>query len=467
MLHLLFFMNLTGILFYMLCSIIFPYRKNILPFKCRIFIYRLNMIFFIIPFPLFLPYLRKFIKNFDVKVPFDPSLRNGSHITIRFLDNIYLMLPKPNLIFVLVLLLWVISSICLFIINTRDQKNFKQFYRTFDLLMEEELINGSINASDLVHDAKKELNVNRKIKIYTLDTLRIPHIFGLFHLKLCLPSKWDIPEQIYYIVIKHEIAHILHKDILFQFLTLIACSINGLNPVVHILKSRIARYEELFADACACTGSSKDNRLAFANALIDLSANSAITPNASIKGLWFKKDKHSLEERVIYIVQNKYIEYTPTKSAFVVTISLIMFIISAIPAISFNLPAALASNDDVITFDSVDTFDINTLSSEDMLNPLSGSEPLSKNDFYSLLNSLDFSNTDTYCIDENGTIFEIPTSNHANCQHKFFEVYISHHDQNPDGSCTVMIQKAQKCTKCKDIELVKRYASTTFNKCPH
>lgn len=425
------------------------------------------MIFFIIPFPLFIPYLRKFIKNFDIHIPFDPSLKNGSHITIRFVDDIYVMLPKPSLILIIILMLWVISSICLFMFNTRDQKNFRQFHRTFDLFMEEELINGSINASDLVHKAMQELNVNKKIKIYTLNTLRIPHVFGIFHLKLCLPSKWDIPEQIYYIAIKHEIAHVLHKDLPFQFLSLIACSIHGLNPVVHILKSRIGHHEELYADACACTGISKNNRLAFANALIDLAGASVITPNASIKGLWFKKSAHSLEERVFHIMQNKYFEYSPPKSAFVITISIIIFIISAIPAISFNLPAALVSNDNAIKFESVDTFDINTLSSEDMMNPLSGSEPLSKNGFYSLLNSLDFSKKDTYCIDENGTVFDVTTPTHTDCKHDFTQVYVSHHSKNADSSCVVIIYKSQKCTKCRDIENIKRYTSTTFNECPH
>ena len=56
MIRLLFFMNLTGFLFFILCTILFPYRKDFLPSRVRIFICRLNMMFYIIPFPLFLPY---------------------------------------------------------------------------------------------------------------------------------------------------------------------------------------------------------------------------------------------------------------------------------------------------------------------------------------------------------------------------------------------------------------------------
>ena len=96
MIRLLFFMNLTGFLFFILCTILFPYRKDFLPSRVRIFICRLNMMFYIIPFPLFLPYLRKFTQNRNIKIPFDPSLKNGSHIAIRFIDDIYLMLPKYN-----------------------------------------------------------------------------------------------------------------------------------------------------------------------------------------------------------------------------------------------------------------------------------------------------------------------------------------------------------------------------------
>ncbi len=258
MLRLLFFMNLTGFIFFILCTILFPYKKDFLPSRVRIFIYRLNMIFFIIPFPLFLPYLRKFFKTTRLKIPFDPSLKNGSHIVIRFIDDVYLMLPKPNLILIAILLLWLISSICLYIINSRDQIKFKRFHHTFDLFMDEILINGSINAPSLVQKAMKEMNINREIKLYILPGLRVPHVTGIFHLKLFLPANWDVSEQIYYIAIKHEMAHILHNDLPFQFLILIACSIHGLNPIVHILKSRIQSHEEIYADACSCTNITKE-----------------------------------------------------------------------------------------------------------------------------------------------------------------------------------------------------------------
>lgn len=467
MLRLLFFMNFTGIIFFILCTILIPYKKSFLPSKYRIFVYRLNMMFFIIPFPLFLPYLRKFIKNISIKIPFDPALKNGTHITIRFIDDIYLMLPKPNLILILVLLIWFLSSIYLFIKNTNDKHNFNKFHRTFDLFMEEKPINGYINASELVKTAMRELNVKRKIKVYTLDRLRVPHVSGIFHLKLFLPANWNITDQVYYIVIKHEIAHIRHQDLPFQFLSLIACSINGFNPVVHILKSRIAYHEELHADACACTNIAKTDRIAYANAIIDLTAPLFNTPNVPIKGLDNKNDKHLLEERVIHIVSNQDCKNKPIKLAFVAMISFFIFILSALPAISYNLPAALACDDDAIKFESIDTFDINTLSTENYMDPLSVSEPLSIDNFYTLLASLDFSNNNTYCVDKNGKISDINSIKHIDCMHHFNEVYISHHNTNSDGSCTVIIHQAQKCTKCNDVEIIEDYTTTRFSICPH
>lgn len=467
MLRLLFFMNFSGIIFFLLCAILFPYKKDFLPSKYRILIHRLNMMFFIIPFPLFLPYMRKFINDISIKIPFDPSLKNGSHITIRFIDDVYLMLPKPNLILIIVLLIWFFSSIYLFMKNTRDQHNFKKFQRTFDLFMEEKLINGSINATELVKSAMQELNVNRKIKVYTLERLCVPHISGIFHLKLFLPANWNITEQVYYLVIKHEIAHIRHNDLPFQFLSLIACSINGINPVVHVLKSRIEHHEELYADACACTDSTKPNRIAFANAIIDLTTPCYKNPDIPLKGLGFKNDKRLLEERVFHIVKNEYDRSSPIKLAYVGILSFIIFILSALPAVSYNLPAALASDDDAIKFESIDTFDINTLSTENMMDPLSESEPLSVDDFYTLLNSLDFSNNNTYCVDKNGTVSFVNTLKHVDCKHHFTEVYVSHHNKGSDGSCTVVIHKARKCTKCKDIEIIENYTTTKFSICPH
>ncbi len=467
MLRLLFFMNLTGFIFFILCTILFPYKKDFLPSKVRIFIYRLNMIFFIIPFPLFLPYLRRFFKTTKLNIPFDPSLKNGSHIAIRFIDDVYLILPKPTLILISILLLWMISSICLYIINSRDQIKFKRFHRTFDLFMDEKLINGSINASDLVQKAMKEMNISREIKIYILHGLHVPHVTGIFHLKLFLPANWDVSEQIYYITIKHEMAHILHKDLPFQFLVLIACSIHGLNPIVHILKTRIQSHEEIYADACSCTNIPKDERLAFANALIDLSATANKPLHVALKGLGFQNNKRLLEQRVYHIVKNDYKNYKPTKSAFVCLISIIIFILSALPAISYNLPAALASNNDVLEFETIDNFSVDVLSSENTLESLTKSTQFLENELYSLLNTFDFSKNDTYCVDKNGNIYDVSSSYHEKCNHIFIPVDVLKHEKNTDTSCNVAVQKAQRCTKCGDIKIIKNYTSTTFINCPH
>ena len=467
MIRLLFFMNLTGFLFFILCTILFPYRKDFLPSRVRIFICRLNMMFYIIPFPLFLPYLRKFTQNRNIKIPFDPSLKNGSHIAIRFIDDIYLMLPKPNIILIIIILLWLISSICLYIINTRDQIKFKRFQRTFDLFMEDNLINGSINASDLVHKAMREMNVKRKIKVYTLGRLHVPHVSGLFQLKIFLPANWDVSEQVYYMAIKHEVAHILHKDLLFQFLALIACSIHGLNPIVHILKSRMESHEELYADACSCSDSSKDERLAFAYALIDLSAASSKTLHVPLRGLGLKNDKRLLEERAVHIVKNDYKSYKSTKQLFVGSVSVIMFIISAIPAISYKIPAELASKEDVLKFETIDHFNVDVLSTENTLEPLPKSRQYLENELYSLLDTFDFTKNDTYCIDKEGNIYDVNNIHSEECRHVFILIDVLHHEKNLDIGCNVTVHKAKRCTKCGNIEIIEPYTSTAFIHCPH
>lgn len=466
MIRLLFFINVTGIIFYVLQAILLPFKKISLPPGYRIFICRLNMLFFIIPFPLLLPYIRRYFKDFIIKIPFDPSLKNGSHITVNLANDVCIMLPKPNVLQILFLLVWMIVSIRLFIKYTHDQNKLNGFHSSFDLFMDEMLINDSIDATELVHMAMDELNIKKKIHIYTLENLFVPHVSGIFHLRLCLPLYWDVSEQVYYMAIKHELAHIIHKDLLFQRLGFIACSIHCYNPIVHILTSRINNYDELHADECACSRTSKQERISYANAIIDLSEIISNAHNMFYKGLGTKRNSKSfIEERVMLIVKNDYCKSRPIKLIYATIISLLIFIISAIPAMSYNLPAAMTSQ--TLATDSIDMLDVDILPLQNNTNPLYGVSHPSENELYTLLDNLDFSDKDAYCVDKNENIFDISPPSYTECNHSFEPVKIIRHIKNKNGSCIIQVFNGSRCTKCYIVDYKDLYTTTKFEKCYH
>lgn len=461
-------MNTMGSLFFILHALLLPFKKKYLPPEYRVFICRINLLLYLIPFPAVFYYLRRYFNNIALKTPLDPFRYNGSHITVHFTKDACFMLPKPNFIEILWIFTWITVCIILVTKNLFHKNRLHVFHSFFSLFFNDEEECCSAEVDHLVQTAVIELNMKKKPRVYILEGIIVPHVSGIIHPKLYLPAHWDVPEQVYYMTIKHEFAHILHKDLLFRRISLIINIINWCNPFLYPLLKRLAGYDELCADACACDGASKNDRKAYGISIIDLMEASTDIPNIPAKGLGLKLDSKTLmEERIDIMKKNDLCKHKPLKIAATAIMSAFIFTLSAIPAMAYSMPAALASDNQAVKFESVDMYDVHTLSSENNNNPLSGSEHLSANELSSLLDSLDFSKSDTYCIDENGIVFDLITPHFSGCNHVWVPASVSHHDKNSDGSCTVIVYTARRCSECGDTVIESKYATTTFHKCPH
>ncbi len=326
----------------------------------------------------------------------------------------------------------------------------------------------SAEADHLVQAAMKELNMKKKPRIYVVETIIVPHVSGIFRPKLYLPAHWDVPKQVYYMMIKHELAHILHKDLLVRRISLILSVIFWCNPALYFLLPRLAGYDELYADACACDGASREDRKAYGMSILDLMGTSSGIPNIPAKGLGLDLESMKfMEERIYNMKKNNLCKHKPLKIAATAIMSAFIFTLSAVPAMAYSMPAALAFNDQSVELNSVDMYDIDTLSSENTLESLTNSAQLSENELYDLINNLDFSKSDTYCIDENGMVYEMISPYFSGCNHIWVNARVSHHDKISGGRCTVSVYKARRCSECGDTVVESLYAVTTFEKCPH
>ena len=468
MLRLLFFMNTMGSIYFLLHAFLLPFRKKYLPPGYRVFLFRINLLLFIIPFPAIFYYLRRYFNNIALKTPLDPFRYNGSHITLHFMNETCFMLPKPRLIEIMGIFIWITVCILLVVRNLFHEKRLHHFHSFFSLFLNVEKESVSAEADHLVQAAMKELNMKKKPRIYVVETIIVPHVSGIFRPKLYLPAHWDVPKQVYYMMIKHELAHILHKDLLVRRISLILSVIFWCNPALYFLLPRLAGYDELYADACACDGASREDRKAYGMSILDLMGTSSGIPNIPAKGLGLDLESMKfMEERIYNMKKNNLCKHKPLKIAATAIMSAFIFTLFAVPAMAYSMPAALAFNDQSVELNSVDMYDIDTLSSENTLESLTNSAQLSENELYDLINNLDFSKSDTYCIDENGMVYEMISPYFSGCNHIWVNARVSHHDKISGGRCTVSVYKARRCSECGDTVVESLYAVTTFEKCPH
>lgn len=465
MLKLLCFMNTTGGLFFLLNMLLCLIMQKYMPPKYRIFLCRLNLMFFVIPFPICLFYIRRYFDNLVSIMPIEPFVYTGTHIIIHLQQYISFALPKTAFYEILLFCTWIIVVIRIYrkySTKSRKIRDFNSFYGTF---LKKQMEPFTVNASKLVDAAMKELGLKKKPRLQMEPMVKSPHIGGIFRCTLHLPCQWDVTEQVYYIAIKHELAHLKNKDLLFQRISLIVRIIHWFNPAVYLLIKKMNQYQELAADAVACKGESRENRRAFQLALVDLSAEESDVPDMLAIGLGNKrrgKFKNFTEERIFTMNNKKLYNHKFIKLAATAVMSVVMFTLSSIPALAYNLPATVECEDSSVN--SVNVIDVDLMTEE------SKSVSLANDNFYTLMENIDFTESNFVCIDENGIItydYNTVEPRIIPCNHNYLAARVSYHTKHSDGSCTITYHDAQKCAKCGHLVIKQEIGHTTYNVCPH
>lgn len=467
MLRLLIFMNIMGSFFFILRKIFLPFEKNYMPPEYSVFLYRLNLMFFIIPLPTCLFYLRRYFDNIISRMPFAPFLYNGSHIIIHLEQNMSYALPKLNYYQILFLLLWIAIMTRKYTRFSAKRRKLREFNSFLCLFQKEEMATDSTNVNQLVHKALKELNIKKQPRIFVHEGMVTPHVSGIFRTTLCLPCHWDVPEQVYYMAIKHELTHIKHKDLLFQRIALIALIISWFNPILYLLCKNMENCEELAADASACKGASKEDRKAYQTAILDLSTMLANTPHMPVKAFGFKRKSNKFTiERILAMSNQRIYKHKTLKLTTTVFLSATIFLMSSIPALSYILPPKLESEN--MNISSIDMIRVDSLPSENDVRLFSSPQEL-ESELYSFTNDLDFSKSAWYCVDENGVIYDEKTLKHFNisCNHNYIAAQTSLHSKGPSEGCSIDYYSAKRCTTCGYILETDHIATTTYTKCTH
>lgn len=466
MLQLLIYMNATGSIFCLLHMLMLPIEKRYLPPNYRVLICRLNLMLFTIPFPAILYYIRRYLERIFSDMPLDPNIYNGAHFIIHLEQNFCFAFPKLENYQILLVLSWMIVLLLRYHKTFKKNHRLRKYNKHFELFEDEEITEASIDVPKLVQDALTELHLKIKPRTFVLHGISTPHISGIFRPKLCMPSDWNVSEQVHYMAIKHELAHVLNKDLWFLYFARIARILFWFNPLVYLSCNLMFQCEESAADACACKNASAEDKREYQTALLDLITDDGDSDIAA-KGfkIKFQNNKKAIIER-IFIMKNKDLyKHKFLKFAAASVMSVVMFAVSSVPALAYNLPSRLQSNDSVVT--STHILNVNTLPSEHTSDSMLVSTQSSEQELYATLNELDFSKSNSICIDEYGNVYDASIQPCIECNHNFVAAQVSYHTNLANGRCSVTVHKAKRCSKCGLIVVLEKFATTTFEKCPH
>ena len=240
-------------------------------------------------------------------------------------------------------------------------------------------------------------------------------------------------------IMRHEYSHLRRRDSAVKLLCLLAICLHYFNPLALLIFLLYTRFSENIADEAATEGCSKEERKAYATALVKLSAR-----NRQVPVVWRNNllgDKSTMKRRVELIMnRNKKASKIGTAAAI--------------------LASVILSGTTVFAYTPMQTV-------EDAYDTAQNSITFKESASYASTAS----DCDIYFHADDGTNIFVSSSDLDSrailCSHVFKTGYADKHYSQSNGGCIVKTHKAKICMKCNHIVIGDLVSTTTYVKCPH
>lgn len=437
-----FYWTISGSVFYLFNFLLHPLEKRLLPPILRNWLLRVNVFIFLIPMPRYV-YRFKNLYSEILKVEFPPKLSFhitvGSYITVPFRDE-YILLPEEGRIILIAFLLWSAGAVAHIV-------RYTILYRRFKKVILHNPRNHPLSASSadyqLIADICRRLKLRKKPHIFMVQNLQAPFTCGFFKRRLYVPSEWEISPELYEIVLYHELAHIKRMDSLYKILAVAAIIIHWYNPIIYLLFFSLNNSNEFTADSIALKGCDYMAVKDYAALILSLCCSNSQNNFTYSSGL-FSGRKLFLKERILNMKNQKKFKCKKPVFSLILLLSLML---SSTSVLGYHDPISIPA----------DEFGA----------PIEGSEIIISTEPLDTPEILDFSESDTILIDDQGNIFYENSETKSSCNHTFTTGQMQHHSQKTDGGCMVDLCKIVFCTQCQLIRSQEYINTLTYKICPH
>lgn len=272
--------------------------------------------------------------------------------------------------------------------------------------------------------------------------MNTPYTIGFCKPFIVVPADFQ-ESRLSEIIMRHEYSHLRRRDSAVKLLCLLAICLHYFNPLALLIFLLYTRFSENIADEAATEGCSKEERKAYAAALVKLSAR-----NRQVPVVWRNNllgDKNTMKRRVELIMnRNKKASKIGTAAAILASV-----ILSGTTAFAYT---------PMQTTQTESSSAIATPQSASFIN-------------FEAQDNNTFLDSNIYFETEDHTIIPVNESDLKTrailCSHNFKSGYADLHYPQSDGSCIMKRHKAKICTKCNHLVIGDLVSTHTYVKCPH
>ena len=266
-----------------------------------------------------------------------------------------------------------------------------------------------------------------------------PYTIGFFRPFIVAPKDLE-DSRLSEMILRHEYSHLRCHDSAVKLVCLLVICLHFFNPLALLTLLLYTGFSENLADEAATTGSSLEERKAYATALVNLSAKDRQVPVVWKNNLL--GERYTIKRRVEFIMTGN------RKASKIGTVAAIMasVILSGTTAFAYA-PMQTTEAADSITINETVLFS-------------------KANTAYD-----SFANSNIYFTSDNGTTVLVNESDLESraiiCTHDFETGFADIHNSKSNGGCEVKRYTAKKCKKCNHLVIKDYISTTTYAKCPH
>ena len=268
--------------------------------------------------------------------------------------------------------------------------------------------------------------------------MNTPYTIGFCKPFIVVPADFQ-ESRLSEMIMRHEYSHLRRRDSAVKLLCLLAICLHYFNPLALLIFLLYTRFSENIADEAATEGYSREERKAYATALVKLSAR-----NRQVPVVWRNNllgDKNTMKRRVELIMnRNKKASKIGTAAAILASV-----ILSGTTAFAYT-PMQTVEDMTVVIPQSASFMEIDCQDNS-------------------------FDNSHIYFEADDHTVIPVDDSDLETkailCSHVFKSGYTDLHYPQSNGSCIVKRYTAKICRKCNHLVIGDLVSTTTYVKCPH
>lgn len=436
--NILFAMSLSGNMVFILYILTYPLSKKCFTLEWKYRILKIAIVFYLVPIP-----ICKYL-IMDIIHSIMPQLWDKINSTFVAIDKKYIIIVSQDFIkfsskvrYTLIAIL-VVGIVAFAII----QKHIIQYWKWKNICF---VTSGKPThlEQELFYKIKKEMGIKKRVELVCSEYCNSPMTSGILSSVMIFP-KWEdsIDVNKYEYMLRHELVHIKHHDLLIKYIGLLVMAVHWYNPLVYMMFHEISVISEMYCDSVVIGGKGEEERKQYGELILKLAVQNKFTTKGQFFiGMANSRSKWVYKRRILEMKRD-----TKYKVVLHVIMTLFICVAGGITAFAYEPPMRIY-NDTGYDFDADADFSFET--AEECTNLPS----------------------DYFFIDDNGKIYDlnkIEKNSRNLCIHDFsVHGTLNQHKKDGNVGCVTNSYEAWRCSVCSDVKVGELKSTLTYKSCPH